>query len=226
MKNVLLSKLTKLALVSSLLFFACSTKASAEVNMKVLNSVIKSCQDNPPKDNSLFGIAENTPQSCVELRYHYTLFMSKYNGLKNLGELRPGFPSSLLIFGFREKSSKEFLDCMVSQDSSSSECGELNRSNNYYDLYLVYNIARVCSSYFEAYVNAGNNFRESMTKDLITWFYALDKPNRKLVVDSLSNSDFTDASVNEAREASQLYLKIKEKVERDTQEQKRRELLQ
>ena len=65
-----------------------------------------------------------------------------------------------------------------------------------------------------------------MTKDLITWFYALDKPNRKLVVDSLSNSDFTDASVNEAREASQLYLKIKEKVERDTQEQKRRELLQ
>ena len=56
MKNVLLSKLTKLALVSSLLFFACSTKASAEVNMKVLNSVIKSCQDNPPKDNSLFSV--------------------------------------------------------------------------------------------------------------------------------------------------------------------------
>jgi hypothetical protein len=85
MKNVLLSKLTKLALVSSLLFFAWSTKASAEVNMKVLNSVIKSCQDNPPKDNSQFKVSDTGIEHCVEVRYHYVYFMSVFDGLKKIG---------------------------------------------------------------------------------------------------------------------------------------------
>ncbi len=224
MKNVLLSKLTKSTLVFSLLFFACSTKASAEVNMKLLNSVIKSCQDNPPKDNSLFRIDGNSTERCVGSRYPYTLFMSKYNGLKNLGDLRPGFPSSLVIYRLASGSlsPQDFLDCMVSKDADSDECSRLVKLfGNYYS-----EMGKVCSSCFEAYLSAGSNWDNSMTKDLINWFYELDKPSRKLVADSLSNSDFVKALFNEGEEANQLYWKIKEKVERDTQEQKRRDLLQ
>ena len=72
----------------------------------------------------------------------------------------------------------------------------------------------VCSSCFEAYINVGYGLSTSMIKDLITWFYQLDKPSRKLVVDSFSDPDFIRA------------LEIKDKVERETQEQKRRDLLQ
>ena len=228
MKNVLLSKLTKLALVSGLLFFACTTKASAEVNMKVLNSVIKSCQNNPPKDNSVSAFVAKRAEYCITERYNYTLFMSKYNGLKNLGDLRPGFPSYLALYYYSSHSSpkvssKQFLDCMVSQDSTSNECRRLYSSpgSNQTDP-----VATVCSSCFNAYINARNNINVIMVKDLITWFYALDKPSRKLVADSLSDPDFIRASHDESWEAFQLYSKIKEKVERETQEQKYRDLLQ
>jgi tRNA G26 N,N-dimethylase Trm1 len=51
-----------------------------------------------------------------------------------------------------------------------------------------------------------------MIKDLINWFYGLDKPSRKLVVDSFSNENFLKALRSEGFEASQLYLKIKDKV--------------
>jgi hypothetical protein len=216
-------KVAQFALIVGCLTLGYSTKASAEVNMKLLNSVVKSCQYNPPKDNSLFGVDKDV-RVCVQARYRYTLFMSKYNGLKNLGDLRPGFPNSLAIYRLASNSlsPQEFLDCMVSKDVDSSECSIVPKILAiYYGSFL----GLVCSSCFEAYLSAGSNWPQSMTKDLINWFYELDKPSRKLVADSLSNSEFMELSNNEAEEARQLYSKIKEKVDRETQEQKRRDLL-
>jgi len=232
MKNVLLSKLTKLTLVSSLLFFACSNKASAEVNTKILNSAIKSCQKNPPKDNSLFKVLADA-QGCVKSRYYYISFMSVFNGLNKLGDLRKGFPSSIMIAYLTETSvdQKEFLDCMISKNYHSSECnmfkfGSLARPiTNSFSPYI-------CSSCFEAYSTVGSdgngvnsNLGKPMLQDVFNWFYKLDKPSRKLVIDSLSNSNFFFLLREESQQAAQLYLKLKEKVERDTQQQKRRDLL-
>jgi hypothetical protein len=62
--------------------------------------------------------------------------------------------------------------------------------------------------------------------DIVSWFYRLDKPSRKLVVDSLSNRNFLEALRYESEQAGKLYSKIKDKVEREIQEQKRRDLLQ
>ena len=215
-------KVAQFALIVGCLTLGYSTKASAEVNMKLLNSVVKSCQYNPPKDNSLFGVDKDV-RVCVQARYRYTLFMSKYNGLKNLGDLRPGFPNSLAIYrlAYGGLSPQQFLDCMVRKNAGSSECSRvvnvLSQSES---------LGRVCSSCFDAYLSADSNWGKSMTKDLINWFYELNKPNRKLVVDSFSNRNILNAANNEANEARQLYLKIKEKVNRETQEQKRRDLLQ
>ena len=222
-------KVVQLALIAGCLTLGYSTKTLAEVNMKLLNSVVKSCQDNPPKDNSLFRVDKDI-EGCVRSRYFYTLFMSKYNSLKNLGDLRPGFPSSLAIYYLAVSglSPQRFLDCMVSKDANSMECLKVRSGidNGAYNPNIEkLNNSRVCSSCLEAYLSAGSNLRDSMTKDLINWFYQLDKSGRKLVVDSLSNRDFIGASNNEADEARGLYLKIKEKVERETQERKRQDLL-
>jgi hypothetical protein len=126
--------------------------------------------------------------------------------------------------------SEQFMNCMVSNNSNSNDCSffrGLYRSNSGLSSYTVY----ICSSCFEAYSNVDSYYRESsimdaIMADIISWFYRLDKPSRKLVVDSLSNRNFLEALRYESEQARKLYSKIKDKVERETQEQKRRDLLQ
>ncbi|MEB3193185.1 MAG: hypothetical protein VKL42_22820 [Snowella sp.] len=228
-------KLASLSLVSVLFVSLTQTRASADVNINVLNSVIKSCQDSPPKSNSLFQLSQFLKtEDCVRSRYYYSLFLSKFNALKDLGDLRPGFPASVLIAAmagyYGAWTSEKFLDCMVSKESNSDECMPSNEYWSMGSLSAALNrnaidATSICSLCFDVY-NTGSTWRQNIFNDLITWFYSLDKSNRKLVVDIFSDNQFINSLKSESQEASQLYLKSKAKVEQEEQERKRRELLQ
>jgi hypothetical protein len=235
MLKSIVSKLTQIAVISTCLTLTYSAiypaKASVEVNVNLLNYVVESCQKNPPKDSALFEYEyTDVRESCIKHRYKYTLFVSKYNGLKNLGDLRPGFLSPLAVFVLSYLNSiyaintEIFLDCMVNGNKNSELCSSVfgpfeNQSQR--EL-----LASICSSCFNAYLNPGlNDLTTRIADDFISWFYKLDKPNRKLVVDAISDQKFMWASRHEAHQSLELYRKIEEKLKREEQERRRQDLL-
>lgn len=203
-----------------------SKKAFAEINNKRLSAVVKSCLDNPPGNNEFIvkvdqGYIANYENQCIIAKYAYETFISRFNELKYLGNLRPGFPSSVYIASFLTNetiSQNNFLDCMISQDSKSNDCSSVYPGH-------IFNY--ICRSCFSAYshILEYDSRREVMKKDLVIWFYSLDKASRRYVIDSL-NKESRKQIMKETSEAFNLYNSLKDKVKKENQEQKRHNLIQ
>jgi hypothetical protein len=126
--------------------------SNAQVNMKMLSEVAKSCQRDAvsvdyyqrmgvEKDGTT-DLAESITNSqtrfiemCIFDRYHYSLVNSNYPWLESTGEMLPGYPGSVAVAALVAQypnsgyTSLGLLDCIATQDASSKEC-ELARIPN------------------------------------------------------------------------------------------------
>lgn len=129
--------------ISAVLLTAQSS--NAQVNMKMLSEVAKSCQEDAAsvdyyqkmgiKQVGTQDLAEslnNDPTSfikrCIFDRYHYSLVNSKFTWLQSTGEMLPGYPGSVAVAAIAAQFPNEgymhlkLLNCIVTQDASSKEC--------------------------------------------------------------------------------------------------------
>lgn len=245
MKNYLLTSVFTTILTSIGILF--SPQSSLALDTSLLTEVVKSCQEDATSskyyerigiDFLKWGQSEDNIKNyigqCVELRYHYSLVLSKLTWQSSAGEIFPGYPGDVatsIIAYFRPSTgwgNLGILDCIVSQDSSSKECANsvlwlLSDKANDISLYYVY----TCPFCFVAYKDIDS--KERMISAFIKWFMALDKPKRKQVM-SILGDDSSSVSkrsemLEEARQAVNKYRDIRQKVQRQEQEQRRREIL-
>ena len=133
--------------VTSSALFLTPMKSDAQVNMKRLAQVAKSCQ----KDVSSFDyykqmgfdstsqinylLNDNNEQNisgCIQSRYHYSLILDKFPELASTGEILPGYPGSVAVGQLAKLFNDDnyygkggrvrLLDCIIANDTSSSIC--------------------------------------------------------------------------------------------------------
>ena len=230
-------------------------RSDAQVNMKSLAEVAKSCQ----KDVFSFdyykqmgfdtnvinrfpnneALQRNSLLGCIESRYHYSLILDKFPELASTGEILPGYPSSVAIgklariHGYPH----QLLDCLVTQDASSQECSttknsistgyKIRNADPYYYHDLQY-IVYVCPSCIVAHDEVSGS-GEIILKSFIEWFLKLDKPQRREVFSLLENADKAGRLrwllYKESGQAVQEYQETRARVERQEKERRKRELL-
>lgn len=237
-----IKSLITIAVTSSALLLT-PLKSSAQVNMKMLTQVAKSCQDDviSKKYYQSMGLdfsdfmndfiqrvssedgKKNILEQCVENRYHYSLVLSKFPWLSSSGEIIPGHPASVAVAGFTMYNTSNLLDCIVTQNASSKECN----INNYPSIFRSYKIKDDWSNnhlyYYPLYVcpscviaHENTLSKEKLLDGFIQWFLTLTKPQRK---------DLIVSFLGEEAEARNLRHEMKREAEsalREYQEARKR----
>ena len=168
-------------------------RSDAQVNMKRLAEVADSCQKDVVSksyyqqmrlDINDGGLGDGDLGLCVESRYHYSLVLSQFPWLSSAGEIMPGYPAAVVIKHLADRATLNgLLDCLVSQNASSSECGGTRRyvsaggniSGAYVSSYEAKYLIYVCPSCVVAY-NYISGSQIAILKGFIEWFIKLDKP--------------------------------------------------
>ncbi|BAZ01215.1 hypothetical protein NIES37_52140 [Tolypothrix tenuis PCC 7101] len=247
----------KLVFKSLITFFVTSSallltpmSSYAQVNMKILTNVAKSCQKDAPSANYYksmgFDRDMNYPgsiESCVLRRYHYSLIISKFSWLPSTGEILPGYISSVLVgtLAYQTGPDLSLLDCIASQDTSSKECWATREyialdskvrdyNSSIYTmgysqpLYLAY----VCPTCVVAHDEISGS-RDEILKAFMKWFLTLEKPKRRELMSLLGDNEqaiqLRSQIRDESQQAVQEYLKARARVEQQERERRRRELL-
>ncbi|BAY91530.1 MULTISPECIES: hypothetical protein [unclassified Tolypothrix] len=245
----------KLVFKSLITFFVTSSalllipmSSYAQVNMKILTNVAKSCQKDALSSDyyKLMGFdndatVNDSIKDCISARYHYSLVLSKFSWLSSTGEILPGYLSSVLVGTIAYKSvyynlysPTQILDCIASKDISSQECkvtrgymsqGLKMRYVLWRDkVYLVY----VCPTCFVAYDDISGSQEQILTA-FMKWFLTLDKPKRRELMSLLGDEkpavNLKYQLIEESRLAVQEYTEARARVEQQERERRRREIL-
>ena len=207
--------LIALFLTSSALFLT-PMRSDAQVNMKSLAEVAKSCQ----KDVFSFdyykqmgfdtnvinrfpnneALQRNSLLGCIESRYHYSLILDKFPELASTGEILPGYPGSVAVGQLASTFSSpgyftiKLLDCIIANNISDDVCTtskqiSQTRNSKYRTNGLItYYLPYVCPSCVVAHDELSGS-REAILKAFIEWFIKLDKPQRREVISLLGDED-------------------------------------
>ncbi|TAE57430.1 MAG: hypothetical protein EAZ87_16240 [Nostocales cyanobacterium] len=246
MMKFTIKSLIALFVTSSALFLT-PMKSDAQVNMKTLAEVAKSCQKDMfsksyyqqmgldiktqvISSDSILGL-------CIEYRYHYSLVLSRFPWLVSTGEILPGYPGSVgigTLANYNSYDNAQLLDCVISQKASSRECERarmnITHGSKYTSFsYLLNNyLPFVCPSCVLAHDDVSGS-QEAILQAFIQWFLKLDKPKRREVISLLGDDDkasqLRQSLRTESREAVQKYWEARKRVEQQEQERRRRELL-
>ena len=248
MKKIALQiSLVILATCSAL--FAKPQSASAQVDMSLLTEVAKSCQKDTTSSEyyKQMGFDDNIIQSansgdslgtCIHARYRHSLLQSKFPWLTSTGEMIPGYPGSVAVSLIASSTryinegldNSSLLDCIVSQDPSNDQC--ISSIGIFYDYKIRNNVlnrqsTHVCPSCVVAHDNVFSAKR--MRGSFIQWFLNLDKPTRRKVMSILGEgqkaANNRSEMITEADKALAEYIEIRQKVEQQEQERRRREVI-
>jgi len=225
--------------------FLNSIISDAQVNMKRLTEVAKSCQQDVFSQEyyqqMLLDVDQwdnNDLEKCIYCRYHYSLILDKFSQLASTGEILPGYPGSVAVgqlastFGYNRLISINFLNCIIANDTSSDVCsdsrgiskGTKYRSNGLISYYLPY----VCPSCVVTHDEVSGS-QDVILKAFIEWFLKLDKPQRREVISLLGDEDearqLRKSLDNESEKAVEEYREARARVQQQEQERRRRELL-
>jgi hypothetical protein len=232
-------------LVTCSAMFTKSQSASAQVDMSLLTEVAKSCQKDAAsseyfqqmgfKDQQiefLIGYGESV-NGCIHARYHHSLVQSKFPWLASTGEIISGYPASVAVSRMAQSVNKyvynsDLLDCIASQNPSDDRCISSIGRRAISDNELPWNgFIYVCPSCFIAYNDVSSE--EKMRGRFIQWFVSLDKPTRRKIMSILRNDDKAatnrDEMLTAANRAVDKYNEIREKVAREEQVRRRREVI-
>lgn len=243
------SLLTILVTSSALLLTA--TSSSAQVNIKALSEVAKSCQEDASVSKyyaqmniDIHGYDASGPlQECIRHRYHYSQVLSKLHWLNSSGEMLPGYPGSVAVAALSLPTPLDvnIVDCIATQDASSKECqdniarfriiarGFEYRKNNSlastdFDNYIIF----VCPSCVVAHDDVVD--KQKMIAAFINWFLSLEKPRRKELISTILGNETLAYETRynmdkEAWAAISKYEETSKMVEQQSLEQRRQELL-
>ncbi|MEH1939146.1 MAG: hypothetical protein V7L01_02865 [Nostoc sp.] len=185
-------------------------------------------------------------RNCINYRYHYSLVVSKFPWLSSSGQIMPGYLGSVavgsLVFWLQGKTPTSVLDCISSQNAASQQCSltknfmgydqELrcfdrcldSRSHQVLGLYEVH----VCPSCVVAHDEVSGSQLEIL-QAFIKWFLKLDQAKRREILSILAdNSKAYNLRLlikNESGSAVKKYREAVQRVEKQEQERRRRELL-
>jgi hypothetical protein len=235
--------MTILATCSTL--FVKQQSASAQVDMSLLTDVAKSCQKDATsseyfqqmrfKDQQVEFLTgyNGSVNVCIHARYHHSLVQSKFPWLASTGEIISGYPASVAVSQMAQSVNKyvynsDLLDCIASQNPSDDRCISSIGRRAISDNELPWNgFIYVCPSCFIAYNDVSSE--EKMRGSFIQWFVSLDKPTRRKIMSILRNDDEAannrDEMLTAANRAVDKYNEIREKVAREEQNRRRREVL-
>jgi hypothetical protein len=220
-----------------------SQSASAQVDMSLLTEVAKSCQKDTNsseyykqmgfgKFQSAIG-SDYSLKTCIYARYGHSLLQSKFPWLASTGEVIPGYPGSVAVSLMANQGNSSLLDCLASKDPSDARCISSIQFFNDYEIYHISDYdpnipsTYVCPSCVVADVNMSSSMR--MRESFIKWFLNLDKPTRRKVMSILGDDQEAINNRNEistaANTAVHKYNKIREKVMREEQDRRRREVI-
>ena len=235
----------KFAVKRLIALFLRPIRSDAQVNMKRLAEVTKSCQQDVFSkeyyEQMLLDVDQwdnNDLEKCIYCRYYSSLILDKFPELASTGDILPGYPGYVAvgqlasIFTSPGYTGMQLLECIIANDTSSDVCsnsrrisgGTKYRSNGLISSYLPY----VCPSCVVAHDEVSGS-QEAILKAFIEWFLKLDKPQRREVISILGDEDeaikLRYSLVNESTKAVEEYRKIRATTEQQEQEQRRRELL-
>jgi hypothetical protein len=228
------------------------TKSHAQVNMKTLAEVAKSCQKDVVSrryyQQMLFNSEDFTSSAntfiepCVSIRYHYSLVLEQFPGLSSGGEIIRGYPGSVVVgllaynpLHVSGDNRTGLLDCLISEDASSDVCswtsniaaGVKLRSSfqpSVWGWYLIY----VCPSCVVAHDEVSGS-QTVILRAFMKWFLTLDKSERRQVMSLLGDEDnarnLRRNLYQESREAIEEYREARARVEQQERERRRQELL-
>jgi hypothetical protein len=226
-------------LVTCYTVFIKQQSVSAQVDISLLTEVAKSCKKDTVSSDyyKQMGFEDgiyppigsrDLLNSCIQDRYYHSLISSKFPWLASTDEIIPGYPGSVLVSNMAFKRPNipgyPLIDCIVSQDPSSNKCV---RSTYFYDQ-KSFDLVHVCPSCVvsENNVSSANKMRENFIK----WFLNLDKPTRRKVLSTILGGDPTALKNRseihqETSRAVEKYDEIREKVAREEQNRRRREVM-
>lgn len=225
--------------------FLKSIISDAQVNMKILTEVTKSCQQDVFSQEyyqqMLLDIDQwnnHDLEKCIYCRYHYSLILDKFPELASIGEILPGYPGSVALgqlvstFGYNRSISMNFLSCVIANNTSSDVCshsreiskGTKYRSNGLISYYLPY----VCPSCVVAHDEVSGS-QETILNAFIKWFLKLNKRQKIEVISLLGDENkaiqLRRSLSNESEKAVEKYREIRARVWQQEQERRIRELL-
>ncbi|TAE57429.1 MAG: hypothetical protein EAZ87_16235 [Nostocales cyanobacterium] len=137
--------------VTSSALFLTPMKSDAQVNMKMLIQVTKSCQKDAISTKYYQNIGvlsdRNTNnyiqkeknqliEMCIYNRYHYSLVVSKLPWLNSSGKIMPGYPGAVVVGSLVSwlkggKTPIYVLDCISSQNAGSPQCSKVKNFMGY-----------------------------------------------------------------------------------------------
>jgi hypothetical protein len=222
-------------------------KSHAQVNMKTLAEVAKSCQKDAVSrryyqqmlfNSENFTVIEQYANAfierCIRERYHYSLVLEQFPGLSSGGEIISGYPGSVVVWLLAYQGAyQNLLDCLISEDASSDVCsstrhpiagGTKLRSVYPLDLIGIY----VCPSCVVAHDEVSGS-RTVILRAFMKWFLTLDKPERRQVMSLLGDDDnarnLRRNLSQESNAAIEEYREARARVEQRERERRRQELL-
>lgn len=229
--------------------------ASAQVDMSLLTDAAQSCQKDTKSseyykqmwfDDDMFtpliGL-DTSLKDCIEFRYHYSLVQSKFPWLASTGEMIQGYPGFVLVSTIAYYhtlspglNNSSLLDCIASGDPSNEQCTSSVIRSLFYDHKInKYSVGHLVSQYYiyvcPSCIVAHDNVmsEKSMRGSFIQWFLSLDKPTRRKVMSILGEGQKAEKNrsemATEANRAVSEYIEIRQKVEQQEQERRRREVI-
>jgi hypothetical protein len=205
--------------VTTYSFLLTAQSSNAQVNMKMLSEVAKSCQEDAGSVDyyQKMGIEREGTQDlaeslknestlfiekCIFDRYHYSLVNSKYPWLQSTGEMLPGYPGSVAVAALAAQFPNQgymhlkLLDCIVTQDASSKECELASIYYLYHNGYKYReNFSYSQTSYLiyicQSCVVTHDDIlsRQKIMNSFIQWFLTLDKPQRRELMSILGDEN-------------------------------------
>jgi hypothetical protein len=230
-------------------------KSDAQVNMKMLAEVAKSCQKDvfsekyyQQMEYDAYGInqilnydyyPDHRLHNCISSRYHYSLLLSQFTWLASEGEIIPGYPGSVAIGELAYSwsgvgSNLLLLDCLVTQDASNDVCGftrgGIAKRYKYINSQYIATdyLPHVCPSCVVAHDDVSGSSKVIL-QAFIQWFLKLDKPQRREVISILGDDNkarqLRQSLRIESHTAIREYQETRKRVEQQEQERRRQELL-
>ncbi|TAE57431.1 MAG: hypothetical protein EAZ87_16245 [Nostocales cyanobacterium] len=234
--------------VTSSVLFLTPIRSNAQVNMKTLAEVAKSCQKDVPSKKYYQQMLVNVSRwnntdlvGCIGFRYHYSLILDKFPELASAGEILPGYPASvavaqLAVFSFSDQIKYlDLLDCIIANNTFAKVCRYSNRIlssqgmkyRTQYSLMSHY-LPYICPSCVVTHDEVFDS-QESILKAFIEWFIRLDKSQRRKVISILGDDNqafqLRQSLGNETEAAQKKYEETRASVQQQEQERRRQELL-
>ncbi|MBD2567225.1 hypothetical protein [Anabaena lutea] len=231
--------------VTSSALFLTPMRSDAQVNMKTLAEVAKSChKDVPSKEyyQQMLLNFNSDLNECIRSRYHYSLILDEFPELASTGEILPGYPGSVAVGQiasiFHSDGRWHLLDCIIANDTSSDACWQSKKkiseggeyryhfraNTNRISYYLPY----ICPSCVVAHDEVSGS-GEVILKAFMEWFMKLDKSQRREVISLLGDDDkarqLRELINDESEAAVKEYREARARVQQQEQERRRRELL-